>query len=253
MAKVAQGTYSKPGGKLRMRIAVAFLIGLSLAASASPSSAAITFVDLESEVYVRKDLTEYSASDSDPVLATASVSPEGFSSTTTTSIGPLGIFMDFDQSRLGGFGDATSGTAFAFFTVTTDYAYSISGTYTNSSGTTNLQGDLFDSTDGVFLFWNPQESHGGPTTFTLGSDQGTDFSRLEGNLTGVLQAGHSYEFRVQMQSFIGVGGDEDGGAQAAGSALLGLAAVPEPASVLIWSGIAAVGLIAGCRRRKRPA
>lgn len=252
-----KGRVQRIEGDVRKRILdglIAVTLVLSLAALVAPASAAIIVTRDETYAAVTSGIPDFLE---DTLGGTATSELTGFFSETTHDIDATGFSATFEQARLGGLFDYTAGYTFARFTADTNYSYSFSGSFTNSSGQTYLGAYLIDVTDNVNLFYNDQvnnsfDLNSDDFSFTaiVGNEDGSFYNYLEGNSTGSLIAGHDYEYRFYAYSSASDVGDL--GATASGSAQLVLTpqAVPEPASLLIWSGLGLAGLVAGWRRKR---
>jgi hypothetical protein len=127
------------------------------------------------------------------------------------------------------------------FTVTAPTQYTISGTY-EMVGTVSITLDCYLLEDGTdYLFDNYQVSYS--TTdqvFSLGSAAG-DYSVLSGNLVGMLEPGHTYEFGYGA----GIRDFSSNALSASASGDVSIAfssAVPEPATLIIWSLLGGLGI-----------
>jgi len=133
------------------------------------------------------------------------------------------------------------------FTATTSTPYSLTGWLDVEPGYRgSITASLFDVTANTWVFSVQNYKEGGDILLELGKPVGTSF--LQGNLTGLLIAGHQYEFAF-VQHIEGRGGDDF---QATGQValLLGTTEVPEPASLAMWGLVAAAGSVIGYRRRQ---
>lgn len=172
--------------------------------------------------------------------AVVSASLPGYSSTTTSSFSTTGnsavLSESFAQPHREGNANGYDQSYFdVYFSSDVDVPYSASGSYSNSSGFTNLTSYLVDRTTFTYLFYNYQYSVGGPAAFSLGGTAGNFDNYFFGSLTGTLLAGHVYEWwgAGVTQAYPGA----DLGAEAGGgvSLAIGAAAVPEATSVFVWS------------------
>lgn len=247
---------------------ITLLFGLAVCGAASLAPAAITIVSggevlaavYNSHLYAYNNSFELTGDE-------VSVALSGYSSKTIGdwSVSDLGNSATFSttfiQDRVGGvLSTLADGTTDVYFTVTEDLPYTIAGTYTTISnsfmpltGKTVLYAELFDLTEGHFVFRNDQRSIGGSATLSLGGLGGNSNNYLQGSLTGTLLADHQYEWYVaaNTQTYPSV----DNGASAFGSMSLMVgsseaAETPEPASMVVWS-LLGLSFAAAKRRRRK--
>lgn len=156
------------------------------------------------------------------------------------------------------------------FTPSTDLAYNLSGSYseTGASSFHSLFVDLSDLTTKTPLFDNLQSSASVTNeTLTLGNQAGTDSNSLSGSLTGTLLADHQYSLSIATEtdgmpqltfalgeitpfSFVPLG------TGANGSVSLGLAPTAIPLPPAAWMGLATlagIGALLKLRRNARAA
>lgn len=178
----------------------------------------------------------------DPQIAVSSVSlPIGNFSTTTISFGGQEFVSTFTQHRPGSTGSNSTGVTVAQFTVTSNYSFTLDGSFASTRGSSYFSTELYDATANISLV----------DEFLLNSP--TSPSVLSFNtFTGTLLAGHTYQWTVDagLESLV----NNLTGSTSIGIASLTLeelpAPTPEPATLAIWSGISLCGLIATYRRRK---
>lgn len=125
----------------------------------------------------------------------------------------------FDQTRGGpSSGSRAAGDVNLFFTTNVDVPYSASGSYSNSSGRSNLNSYLFDTTDNTVLYRSQQSDLDGSDAYVLGGMAGNGFNDFAGSLTGTLPANHTFHWYAESstQRYF----DDGGGAM-----------IPEPSPV----------------------
>lgn len=226
---------------------------------ASTASAAVTITDgsLYASVY---DSATGSADDGGNIGAgsnSATASLDGFLSMTERITSGDAITHNFDQFREGGASDYSAGSAYTYFVVDVDTAYSISGSFTNSAGDTYMRTLLQDLSVGPPAFdnllYNRSET---PYSAIVGNEDGNLTNSLNGSASGVLLAGHQYMFYTYGHTQAWP--EADDGATASGSFTLqfgepDVEIVPEPASIAVWSclGLGAVGIAISRRRFNR--
>ncbi len=180
----------------------------------------------------------------------------------SVSGGQTTLSHDMTQTRDGTYGShADSNGSYLYFTVDVDTQYQISGNYSvtdtdnTDSGLVLLSSYLYDNTAGSFLSVNNQDSRSTTDeSFTLGLQQGDNYNTLSGSLTGLLFAGHSYQWysNALTQAYP----DADSGASALGNFTLAIGTeapseVPiPPALSLFGSGLAVLGFVGWRRKRK---
>ncbi len=231
-------------------IAVSYVVGLS-----SPAVASITVnsASTYAEVFDSSASTTIfdEKFDIDGAIAVADLTSQGFLSTTTSTFGPLMLQAEFAQERAGDFDDSAYGDVFVVFTVDQTLSYLLGGQFMNLDNGTGFGASLYDVTGGgsILLFDNFQfDVQPGGKTLTLGNDAGNSGGLLAGSLTGSLTAGRVYEWRTYAETSAAF--EFDPGTTASGYSFLQLGGVPEPTSLMIWSGIGLVGLVARRRRRR---
>jgi hypothetical protein len=190
--------------------------------------------------------------------AVVSASLPGYSSTTTSSFSIAGnsavLSESFDQPHREGNANGYDQSYFdVYFSSDVDVPYSASGSYSNTSGFTNLTSYLVDHTVFTYSFFNYQYSIGGPAAFSLGGTAGNLDNFFLGSLTGTLLAGHVYEWWgggvTQAYPVADLGAAASGGL----SLSIGEAAVPEFSSVFVWSLLAlTIGGAGWWQRRSLP-
>ena len=140
--------------------------------------------------------------------------------------------------------------------------FSITGTYgftTDSGASIFYQVYLYDVANAVYLFDNYQHSSNAlGESFAVGEEGGNFENILAGNLTGDLLPNSAYEFGFD--AWI-VQSDDDEvsliAASSTGFVSLELAplagAVPEPASLVVWSLLGGLGIAVGSWRKRNAA
>jgi hypothetical protein len=180
----------------------------------------------------------------------ASVNPvPGYSSTTNSNYAVSGNSGDFSvditHARGGAFLSQAYSQANVIFTVSEDSTYTAAGNYANTDGHTSLESFLFDAGD---VYRSKQENFGGPISFVLGGSAGNVTPIATGSLTGMLLAGHLYQWSATAYTSADAGTDL--GATANGSISFTIRAVPEAGSLAVWSLLMASGCGAVWWRRR---
>jgi hypothetical protein len=177
----------------------------------------------------------------------------GYSSTTTSTFATPGdsatLLATFEQQRGGDYQGYSYGFITVDFTTSVNATYNASGAYANNAGFTSMHGYLYDLTANAFLYFSTQSSDVADT-FILGGMGGSWANVFDGSLSGLLLAGHSYQWKAESYTY--AMDSADLGATASGSQTLqivGPAAVPELSSVVVWSLLAVTLCSAGWRRR----
>ncbi len=183
----------------------------------------------------------------------------------SVSGGQTTLSHDMTQTRDGTqFSYARSFDGSLYFTVDVDTQYQVSGNFSvtdtdnTDSGAVHLDSYLIDNTASSYLLENIQQSHGTTNeSFTLGLQEGDYSNTFSGSLTGLLFAGHSYQWAST--AYTTAFPDADSGASALGNFTLtiGTEAPPEvpipPALSLFGSGLAVLGFVGWRRKRKAEA
>ncbi len=200
------------------------------------------------------------------VAIISAVDGNASSTTTLTWTSALGFTeFRFDLVQSVGanptpFSNTSSDSNVLLFTVDSNTTYEISGLWTlNGTAVVTSDVHLSDETAGGFLFVDRSVSFNTPNeVFVLGTPNDGDFNNTTaGSLTGTLTAGHSYAFYFADSINVGQTGSTFASAEGFLRLQIGsppvTGAVPEPASVGLWS-LGALGCaLAAHRRRKAPA
>jgi hypothetical protein len=221
-----------------MRRIFAPLIAIGFCASASTMYAAvlITLDETYSEVKGSGNNNPVVLFYTGGTVATATL--PGYSSVTTSSFGQALFSSTFDHSRGGArYGYATSAVQ-VDFTLDANVSYAATGNYSSTGGYIDFFSYLYDTTSNSYLYYSQQDSSAAPASFVLGGTAGNYYNDFEGNLSGTLLAGHSYEWAGR--AYTQADPNADGGATGSGGTSLtfGPAAVPEISSAIIWSLLA---------------
>ncbi|MDZ4780205.1 MAG: hypothetical protein SGJ19_08135 [Planctomycetia bacterium] len=164
----------------------------------------------------------------------------------------------FDFQRSGDYYDQAVGRTAITFTSVMDQPFVLSGGIANFTGHTICEALLYDNTTGGYLFYTAQHNYSpDPHTVELGLGGGNVYGGTQGSLFGTLIAGHSYYWTVS--ALTSSRDNVDDGATGIGSFSLRVGdappieAVPEPASVAVWSclGLIAIGGAWWEKRRSR--
>ncbi len=174
----------------------------------------------------------------------------------TSTYGFVGTFAGAGKFNYVGNGSSEQGDALRFST-NVNTPYELSGIYSLTSGSSygaRLTAQLYDVTANQVLFYNNQISNSTPNEILkLGETGGDNLNELSGNLTGMLQAGHVYEWAFGASSS---NEERPAYSTATGNFKLVLgevtqAAVPEAASAVIWLAVGLTATNLGNRRRER--
>jgi hypothetical protein len=155
------------------------------------------------------------------------------------------LSFDMDHMRVGAAGSyAQTYGSWLTFTANNNEPYELSGYYNvtdvGTSGYVSLFTHLHDVTANADLFFNQQYSLNTINEqFVVDDTDGDNYNSLIGSPTGNLIAGHDYE--LYFEGLVYAYPDADAGASALGNFTLtiGIAndTVPEPLSLLVWSGL----------------
>jgi hypothetical protein len=181
---------------------------------------------------------------------TTNATQPGFSSTVKTSFvgGTTGsLLVDITQFRAGTASGNANGQVVVDFTTSIDASYSAMGTLTNSAGLGDIDTSLVDLTSHSVRFAIEQQNDGGPFTLNLAGPPGNAATSVFGSLSGILTAGHTYEWIFH--EFTTARSGADNGATASGSASFQISAVPEPSSLPLLS-LLALTIGGGCRWKR---
>ena len=242
-----------------MRRLPSLILMLTLCGVGSEAAAAISIAGAQTyaKVFVAETTNDFldpsfPNATAEATLLDASSHTDG---TYVTTGDTASFFAEFAQSRPGALESLTVGSGVVNFSLEVDESYSISAVFANPSGFAVLETYILDVTTNSYVFHDLQKNQGGPVTLTAGVTTGNYFDQYTGSLgslTGVLLAGHDYRWGVEGSTTAAP--IEDGGAIASGNGLLVLTpavAVPEPASLFIWTllGLAFSGAVWRQKRR----
>lgn len=253
--------------RLMTVFATAFM-SLTLATRA-PAAITVNYVQTLAEVYVDGswsfvDLPQHT----EPFGDTAIQENDGYSSSSQSLIQDTGFQALFTHLRAAaavGPNDGLTGHVSVEFSTDTDISYTVSGSFTSTSGLfTRLVSYLYDQgtvdapiVPGALVFISDQgyaDENVGPVTLTVGGEAsnvpnyGDRFPAPPASLNGTLLAGHTYYWYAKVESQWAPDADAP---DAFGSVSLQFGAVPEPATLSIW-GLGVFGcVIAAHRRRQR--
>ena len=240
---------------------IALLTMLMIAGLAAEASAAISIVNTGSLAEV-SDGANFNGQNVATGTATATLS-DGYPSITYSSITTLYTTSGDSANFSGSFnillGGAINSMAFGQINVrfvpTVNETYQLGGSFTNSAGAEGLSSFLQVVSSGQFVFLNTQFSSSA-ATFSLGNTAGSS-NFLQGNLTGTLLAGVTYQWQAKVKSDPS---PTDDGAIASGSVSLDITptaspltstTTPEPSSLIVWTLIGlSIGGAGWWRRRK---
>jgi hypothetical protein len=178
-----------------------------------------------------------------------------------TGSGDNATFLEaFSHNRSGGISNISATTTNYTFTVDTNTTYALSGMYdannSTSTGFVSFTSQLTDRTAVTQLSAGFQSSNGTiDESFVLGTNGGDLANFNHGSLTGILIAGHEYEWLYS--AYIQVGGSgTDGGASAFGFMRLDIGGgapttVPDNGPTLALLGLSLAALTVGRRKVAR--
>jgi hypothetical protein len=249
-----------PGARVGLALRVAGLLVLPMAALVAVGGVALA----DAITYSGSEIGTKADSASARVAPTSgsgarTVTSGSASATTTWDLASGALEIGFDHVTGGARGSLAYSWAEFTFTVDADTTYSLAGSYSftdHSAGTANesvnfyLQLYDFTANEALFDDWHSEDSLDSGT-FVLGTGD-----LLEGSLTGLLLAGHTYF--VYGQAFVHNGGSDGTYPVFYGSGgfrlEIGDAQVtPEPTTLVLFGGGAAAGAAAAAWRRRRRA
>jgi hypothetical protein len=171
----------------------------------------------------------------------------GASSQSTYGHSNDGFDITFNHSRTGTkFAEGRS-WGYIYFSVDQNVSYSAAGAYSavDPSGLLiNLTGWLYDLDTGSYVFKSAQVSSATPNeSFVLGGAGGDGAGNVVqvGSLTGMLLAGHEYQFWYD--AYIQAWPSSGTAATSLGSISLDFTAIPEPSTGLLF-GLGLIGMAA---------
>jgi hypothetical protein len=179
----------------------------------------------------------------------------GFLSQCDRIVSGDAITHNFEQMRKAGLYDYALGEVYTYIEVDFDTPFSLSGSFTNSAGYTDMYTVLIDISLNTLLYRSAlSNSADAPYSAVVGGTDGNQGYTLEGSESGILLAGHTYQFYSYAHTFAYPSADD--GATATGEITLqfgdpDVEIVPEPASITVWSCLGLTAII-GLRRSLTP-